>query len=406
MKPLRIVLVMPDPPLPFGQAMGRWFYVLLRGLVERGHSVTALVSCNPGPDAEKVRELFPPPRFDVRCFERPARSGLKAKWETLRRPYSFPFSDAMRAALEGELAKGYDLLHLEVTWTGWLGMAHPERAVLTVPFLYKLDFADQPDGSVREWGMRRLTYRAERELLRGFPSIIAVSPRLAEAVRTISPKAEVWAIPFGMEPTLYPYAGEPTEARPPTAGLVASFNWTPGLTAGHRLLGKLWPEIKRQVPDARLILAGTGARHAFREHRELPDVRIDDHVSDVPSFFRSIDLLLYPPNRSSGMKFKTLESFAFGVPVVTNAAGIEGIPAVDGVHAGICEDDAGMIDRAVAVLRDTALRDRQRLAARALFEAHCSPGPVLDQVERVYESTVRRAGIPLQGMAQPERQYS
>lgn len=74
MKPLRIVLVMPDPPLPFGQAMGRWFYVLLRGLVERGHSVTALVSCNPGPDAEKVRELFPPPRFDVRCFERPAHS--------------------------------------------------------------------------------------------------------------------------------------------------------------------------------------------------------------------------------------------------------------------------------------------------------------------------------------------
>src|SRR5437667_137359 len=43
MKHLRIVLVLSEPPLPFGHAVGRWFYVLLRGLVNRGHQVRAFV---------------------------------------------------------------------------------------------------------------------------------------------------------------------------------------------------------------------------------------------------------------------------------------------------------------------------------------------------------------------------
>ena len=55
--------------------------------------------------------------------------------------------------------------------------------------------------------------------------------------------------------------------------------------------------------------------------------------------------MVYAPSRGSGMKIKILEAMAFGVPVVTTSEGVEGFPAVDGVHAGVCEDDAGLIER-------------------------------------------------------------
>ncbi|MCA1686356.1 MAG: glycosyltransferase family 4 protein, partial [Planctomycetia bacterium] len=174
-------------------------------------------------------------------------------------------------------------------------------------------------------------------------------------------------------------------------GLIASFHWTPGLAAGRRLLDRLWPEIQRGMPGARLHLAGVAARTVFRDHVDRPGVTIDDRVSDVPAFFGGIDLQLYAPNDSSGMKFKVVESFAFGVPVVTTPAGVEGLPAVDGVHAGVCLDDAGLIGRTLALLADPDLRDRQRRAARALVEAHCDPGSVLDRVERVYADILRTA---------------
>jgi glycosyltransferase involved in cell wall biosynthesis len=84
------------------------------------------------------------------------------------------------------------------------------------------------------------------------------------------------------------------------------------------------------------------------------------------------------------MKVKVLEAFALGVPVVTTAEGVEGIPAEDGVHAGVCEDDEGLAARAVALLLDPARQNRQRAAARALVERHCGPGATLDAVERLH----------------------
>ena len=85
------------------------------------------------------------------------------------------------------------------------------------------------------------------------------------------------------------------------------------------------------------------------------------------------------------MKVKVLESFALGLPVVTTRSGVEGIPAVDGVHAGICEDDAGSIHRCVSRLEDRSARVRQRAAARGLVEKWCSADVALDALERIYE---------------------
>src|SRR5438105_3560684 len=96
----RVLLVLTEPPLPFGGAMGRWFYALLRGLVERGHRVTAFVVCSVPAEIEETKRLFPGPDYDLRCYTHPARSGLLTKWETFLRPYSYVFGPQIRADLE------------------------------------------------------------------------------------------------------------------------------------------------------------------------------------------------------------------------------------------------------------------------------------------------------------------
>ena len=60
MSPLRIVLLMIEPPLPFGNAAARWFYVLLRGLVERGHNVTAFATCSKPEEMARALETISP----------------------------------------------------------------------------------------------------------------------------------------------------------------------------------------------------------------------------------------------------------------------------------------------------------------------------------------------------------
>jgi hypothetical protein len=120
-------------------------------------------------------------------------------------------------------------------------------------------------------------------------------------------------------------------------------------------------------------------------------VTVAEDVPDTRPYFERTGVLLYAPGRGSGMKVKVLEALAYGVPVVTTAEGVEGLPAADGVHAGVCEDDAGLIDRTVRLLADPAAANRQRAAGRALLESHCGPGPTVDRVEQVYARVLAAA---------------
>jgi glycosyltransferase involved in cell wall biosynthesis len=388
---LRIVVVLTDPPLPFGLAAARWSSVLVRGLAERGHRVTTFAVCGDPDQAAQVAELFPAPAHDVRLYPPPVRRGLGAKLATWRRPSSHLFGPDLSRDLRAELAGGVDVLHLEQTWTGWLGLDHADRAVINVLNLYAIDLAVMPSGSLHDRLRCRALLRAERMLLRRYPHIVTLTPRLTAEVRRLNPGAAVHTVPLGMDLSLYPFEEAPPP-RPPVVGLIGSFDWEPTRSAGVRLLTRLWPAIRARVPGARLRIVGRSARAAMGGLATTPDIELLEDVPDIIPYFRGIDVMLYAPGPASGMKVKVMEAFALGTPVVTSTDGIEGLPAVDGVEAGLADDDAGLVDRAVALLSDPDRRIAQRRAARALLEAHCRPQPVLDRLERVYATLPHLGG--------------
>jgi glycosyltransferase involved in cell wall biosynthesis len=388
---LRVLLVMVEPPLPFGNAAARWFYVLLKGLVERGHAVTAFAACSKPAEMDEARARFPSPAYDLRLYPFPNRSGLGSKWETLRRPYSYMFGPDLKADLARELAAGFDVLHLEQLWCGWVGLEHASRALINVHHLVWIDLSESAPASFRERVERALMFRAERTLLRAFPHIRSSTPRLERPIREVNPVTEVETVPIGLDASLYPFIPDDRRSPEPTVTLIGSMAWYPGLSAARRLLGRLWPDIKRRVPAAKLEVVGWSARSALKEFLDSPDVSIAENVPDARPYFERANVFVYAPSCGSGMKIKVLEAMAFGVPVVTTSEGVEGLPAVDGKHAGVCEEDAGLIDRVVALLTEPERQNRQRRAARALVESHCGPGPTVAAIEARHDRIARAA---------------
>lgn len=385
MAPLRIVVVMIEPPLPFGNAAARWFYVLMKGLTERGHRVTAFATCVKPRELDEARALFPAPDHDLRLYPYPPGRGWRGKLKTLRQPYSYMFSDRLRHDIEAELAAGFDILHLEQLWSGWVGLRHRDKALINVHHLVGIDLEEAPTTSIKEWASNRLMFRTEQRLARKYHYIRSCSPRLVEPMRRFNPGAEITTVPVGIDAGLYEFIpDERRRGNAPIVTLIGSMYWYPGRSAARRLVGRLWPEIKRRVPEARLRIVGWSARSALREFLDLPDVEILENVPDIQPYFEQTSVFLYAPSRGSGMKIKVLEAMSFGVPVVTTSEGAEGLPAVDGVHLGLCEDDAGLIERTVTLLNEPERQDRQRRAARALIESHCGPGPTLDAIEAIY----------------------
>ncbi|MGL4419335.1 MAG: glycosyltransferase, partial [Gemmataceae bacterium] len=133
-----------EPPLPFAGAVCRWFYVLVRGLVERGHRVTVLAACSKPDEIAATQEFFPAPQYDVRAFPFPPTGGWRSKWNTIRRPHSYMFSTEFRAALQSVLAGGYDILHAEQLWAGWLVPPGTPRSIVNLHYLASIDLAEVP----------------------------------------------------------------------------------------------------------------------------------------------------------------------------------------------------------------------------------------------------------------------
>jgi len=389
MKLLRIILLLPVPPLPFSSAAGRWFYVLVKGLVERGHNVTSFVVCNELEEIGKVDSLFPQPNYDIRCYLIHKNQGMIQKTRSFQRPYSYTFSPELQRDLAIELVQPYDVFHCEVLWSSWLGLKYKERTVVNVHYLFTIDGIFEHSKSL-EFQLRRfITYRAEHKLLKAFPRFIALSERLAKYIHQINPQALVHTVPLGLDFSMYPFREQKQINQQPIVGLIGGFNWTPTYSAAQRLLTRLWPEIKRLVPQAKLQIVGRFAKSALAAFTSIEDLEIYEDVPDILPYFANIDVMLYAPISGSGMKVKIMEAFALGTPVVTTSDGVEGIPADDGIHAGICEDDLGLIARTVELLENPFLQQERRIKARQLLESYCNPQITVTQIEQVYQAMLQ-----------------
>jgi len=380
-----VIVVSTEPPDPFGNAAGRWYYVLAKGLCERGHRVRWLAAYSREASAARARAYLKGSGVNLRLYPYPARSWLRSKWETLRRPYGYFVSRSLAQDLTAELERGYDVAHFEPTWAAWLGLGVP-RALLSIQWLAQLDLARTVPQPFRLLMTGALMKRTERQLIGQFDTIRALTPQDSRIVQRLNPRARLVTIPLAIDPTLYPF--EAVEPAHPTVGLIGSMNWQPTRSAAVRLLTSIWPKVKASVRDATLLVVGWGARRALGQFLDRPDVTIIEDVPDSAPYFRQLSLLAFPVSNGSGMKVKVLEAMAYGVPTVTTRDGIAGIEAADGYQAAISDDDAVFADKIIELLKSEAARRAMTLAARRLIEERYSPAAVLPQIEALYQEVV------------------
>jgi len=389
---MRIVTVFPATPRPFGDTAARWFYVLTKSLLERGHEVVCLVATEEsGPVVAESQRLLANAvgsgRLTLQTFSpTPTCQPLVRKMRSLVRPFSETYhAEGLREVLAAEIRRGYDVLHLEQLWTGWLGTETP-RSLLNIHHFEVIDWEERRLEGLREHKAMIQMTRATKRILRAHEWMRVFTPRLLEKARWINPKGRYWVVPFALDLSLYPVQPMPEEL---VLGLIGSMHWTPSRSAGERLITRIWPLVKKRVPRAKLFIAGWNARKHLGKYLPLPDVILEDGVAHPTDFFSKVSVMVYAPSRGSGMKIKVLESMAYGVPVVTTWEGVEGLEYENGTHCWVEEEDEAIAERAVLLLQDPIQRQLMSQAARTLMEERYSPKPIMTQMLRVYEEVMR-----------------
>ena len=383
-KSLRILLVLIEPPLPFGNAASRWFHVLYRELKKRGHYVKTLVASGNEKDIAKARTEFSQDS-EMEIYPFAKARGWGGKIGNLLSPHKVKLTGDFDLALRRAQPEDFDIVHVEQTWGGWASWDWPERTLINVHHLQSIDLSEIRPKAWKERLLFQRWFATERKILSHYPFVRTCSPRLEPNIKNWGEKKILQTIPVGMDHSLYPYVEkEKRQSREPILTLIGNMGWYPSVSAARRLLKEIWPRVKESVPQAKCRIVGWSAKSALKEFANLADVEILENVPEIRPYFEEASLLLYAPSRGSGMKIKVLEAMLFGVPVVTTSEGAEGLPAQDMVHCGLIDDNEGLIERAIKVLSSMELQEDMRVKARQLVESHCGPKPTVDQVEGLY----------------------
>jgi glycosyltransferase involved in cell wall biosynthesis len=333
---MKIEVVTWHLPHPDGTATGRHVYAIWDAARALGHDVTAWCW-------GRAPAGLQPPSW-VRCQEFHDPGGWRRKPETLMRPRG------------GLAAVGWEPSADAVAWAeepeSYAAIESAARRGVTIYHSERLDAVAlrRPRPAVVQ------SMRAERYVVRRAGVANAFSSRVARVtgVRELCPVT----LPIPPEPL--------SLVEDPVAVMIADWAWPPNRVALHRLLG-YWRTVHEAIPAATLLIAGRGLGAM-----EVPaGVEVVGEVATASDALRRAAVLAFPCPPTSGPKMKVLDALAWGLPVVTTPAGVEGIELdADTVAAA---DEAGFAGALIEVLRDPGRRARMAAAGRAAVLAHHTP---------------------------------
>ncbi len=202
--------------------------------------------------------------------------------------------------------------------------------------------------------------RRERLLDGRFDVLTVCTEEDKNYLRRLGVHCPIHVIPNGFEkPGLEPVRNPAT---PPRIGFIGGFDHLPNREGVTWFLKYCWPEIKRNVPQARLRLIGQGG-DKFCDVA-TPDV---DRLGWLPTPSDEIKtwaVMVVPIRVGAGTRVKIAQGFSEKCPIVSTSFGALGYGAVDG--------------------RQMYLADSARAFSRACIKAICEPEEASRMAQRAW----------------------
>jgi glycosyltransferase involved in cell wall biosynthesis len=237
----------------------------------------------------------------------------------------------------------------------------------------------------RRWLTWIKTRRYLGQLVRHFAACTVVSERERANLREIAPGYNaIHLIPNGVDThSLSPGMAAP---RPGVLIYNGALTYSANYDAMCHFLGEIWPIVRAQAPEARLLITGR------TEGVSIGGLPLDDHVTltgylpDIRPAVAGAWACVVPLRVGGGTRLKILEAMALGTPVVATTKGAEGLAVTPEMDILISDSSEGFAAQVVRLCREPDLRHRLAENGRRLVEARYSWQSIGNEFNRLVES--------------------
>ena len=176
--------------------------------------------------------------------------------------------------------------------------------------------------------------------------------------------------------------------QPNTIFHFASMDWMPNTEAVLWLLEKVWNTVVKELPNAKLVLAGRGMPNSIKQ-KASSSITIIENVESSTEFYKTFDIMLVPLWSGSGLRIKLVEGLAYGKAIITTSIGAEGIPYVANKQFIIADNAIDFKNAIVTLIKNQALKLELQNAARALAEAEFNYKLIAEKLIGFYKQLLK-----------------
>lgn len=183
---------------------------------------------------------------------------------------------------------------------------------------------------------------------------------------------------------------------------VGGFGHPPNRDAVHWFVTEILPRIRARIPDATFRVVGAKPPPDITALDGTPGVQIVGFVPDTGPYLDAAAVSVAPLRYGAGMKGKVTEALSAGLPVVTTAAGAQGLRAVSGEHLIVADEASTFAAAVIQLLQDPDRAARLGANGQRHILSLCgepAAAAIIDQLLRQLDGARPPALAPLRMLA-------
>lgn len=220
----------------------------------------------------------------------------------------------------------------------------------------------------------------EDKTLHLFDAIVAITPDDAGYYKSKGYEGKLNIIQAGFEDSLI----ENPIKKPNSVCFIGSMQWMPNLEGIEWFLKEVWPLVLKEIPDAKLYIAGKGMDASFDRWNQ-PGVFLAGLVPNASDFIQNHSVFVVPLRSGGGMRLKVVEAMGMRMPIVSTTIGAEGIQCVPNRDILICDTPTELKNGIVLLLRDEAFASQIAQHARTRAVSEYSWETLIAKFEKMYK---------------------
>ena len=224
----------------------------------------------------------------------------------------------------------------------------------------------------------------QKMIYRYFDRIVAFSEDDLKIIRNASPADKVSILPIAIDADSYQFSSEAKKSI--DILFIGHMLHYPNLDGLNYFIRKILPLIKREMPEIRLSVVGSGIKEVESAIQKDSNIDIVGEVEEIRPYLSKAKVMVAPIRLGAGIKVKILEAMAAGVPVVATRAAAKGLKVVLGKDILIADSPSDFALKVLSLIKDKSQRIAIAKNARCVVETHYDVKQITQEESLLYES--------------------